>query len=175
MTFFFGWCTHHSIYILWSRRVVWEFVCNISVSPDCVITYFFCIRQDLLVTLSTLLRGSIYERLRWTFKLYDINRDGCIGRNEIGKLIQAVHELMGRRPHQPDDDRKAHEQVTILLNSISSTATTTTTTSLLWQSMVRWYKIPQYLHSGRSCLQQIRQKQWWRHYYWRIPGRVPQR
>lgn len=63
------------------------------------------------MTLSTLLRGSVYERLRWTFKLYDINGDGCIGRNELAKLIQAVHELMGRRPHQPDDDRKAREQV----------------------------------------------------------------
>lgn len=69
----------------------------------------------MLVTLSTLLRGSVYERLRWTFKLYDINGDGCIGRNELGKLIYAVHELMGRRPHQPDDDRKAREQVNLHL------------------------------------------------------------
>lgn len=44
--------------------------------------------------------------------MYDINGDGCIGRNELAKLIYAVHELMGRRPHQPDDDRKAREQVT---------------------------------------------------------------
>lgn len=71
------------------------------------------LKKDLLVTLSTLLRGSVYERLRWTFKLYDINGDGCIGRNELAKLIYAVHELMGRRPHQPDDDRKAREQVHI--------------------------------------------------------------
>lgn len=74
----------------------------------------------MLVTLSTLLRGSVYERLRWTFKLYDINGDGCIGRNELAKLIYAVHELMGRRPHQPDDDRKAREQV------IMTTTTTPT-------------------------------------------------
>lgn len=64
------------------------------------------------MTLSTLLRGSVYERLRWTFKLYDINGDGCIGRSELAKLVQAVHELMGRRPHhQAEDDRKAREQV----------------------------------------------------------------
>lgn len=73
--------------------------------------FFFIHSQDLLVTLSTLLRGSIYERLRWTFKLYDINGDGCIGRSELSKLVQAIHELMGRRPHQPEDDRKAREQV----------------------------------------------------------------
>lgn len=67
--------------------------------------------QDLLVTLSTLLRGSIYEQLRWTFKLYDINGDGCITRSELGEIVVAIHELMGRRPHQVDEDRKAREQV----------------------------------------------------------------
>lgn len=67
--------------------------------------------RDLLVTLSTLLRGSVYERLRWTFKLYDLNGDGCISRSELGEVISAVHELMGRKPQQQDDDRKAREQV----------------------------------------------------------------
>lgn len=63
------------------------------------------------MTLSTLLRGSVYERLRWTFKLYDVNGDGCISRNELGEVVQAIHELMGRRPNQQEDDRKAREQV----------------------------------------------------------------
>lgn len=67
--------------------------------------------KDLLVTLSTLLRGSVYERLRWTFKLYDLNGDGCISRGELNEIVQSVHELMGRRPNQTDDDRKAREQV----------------------------------------------------------------
>lgn len=63
------------------------------------------------MTLSTLLRGSVYERLRWTFKLYDLNGDGCISRGELSEVVLAVHELMGRRPHQPEDDRKARDQV----------------------------------------------------------------
>ncbi|XP_012054662.1 PREDICTED: Kv channel-interacting protein 1-like [Atta cephalotes] len=66
--------------------------------------------RDLLVTLSTLLRGSIYEKLRWTFKLYDINGDGCITRGELGEVVTAVHELMGRR-HHAEEERKAREQL----------------------------------------------------------------
>ncbi|KAK7861649.1 hypothetical protein R5R35_006566 [Gryllus longicercus] len=66
--------------------------------------------RDLLVTLSTLLRGSVYEKLRWTFKLYDINGDGCITRSELGEIVLAIHELMGRRAHQVEDDRKCREQ-----------------------------------------------------------------
>ncbi|KAF7286212.1 hypothetical protein GWI33_006900 [Rhynchophorus ferrugineus] len=67
--------------------------------------------RDLLITLSTLLRGSVYERLRWTFKLYDINGDGCISRGELSEIVIAVHELMGRRAHQVEEDRKAREQI----------------------------------------------------------------
>ncbi|XP_025422786.1 Kv channel-interacting protein 4 isoform X2 [Sipha flava] len=54
--------------------------------------------KDMLMTLSTLLRGSIYEKLRWTFKLYDLNGDGCITRSELGQIVLAIHELMGKRP-----------------------------------------------------------------------------
>jgi Ca2+-binding EF-hand superfamily protein len=32
----------------------------------------------MLVSLSTLLRGTTYEKLRWTFTLYDLNGDGFI-------------------------------------------------------------------------------------------------
>lgn len=70
--------------------------------------------RDLLVTLSTLLRGSVYERLRWTFKLYDINGDGCISRGELSEIVTAVHDLIGRKPHQThhgEDERKTREQV----------------------------------------------------------------
>ncbi|XP_014213046.1 Kv channel-interacting protein 1 [Copidosoma floridanum] len=66
--------------------------------------------RDLLVTLSTLLRGSIYEKLRWTFKLYDINGDGCITRGELGEVVTAVHDLMGRK-HRETEERQAREQL----------------------------------------------------------------
>ncbi|KAK7605002.1 hypothetical protein V9T40_006188 [Parthenolecanium corni] len=55
--------------------------------------------KDLLTTLSTILRGSIYEKLRWAFKLYDLNGDGCITRSELEKIVSSVHELMGKKCH----------------------------------------------------------------------------
>ncbi|XP_073998725.1 A-type potassium channel modulatory protein KCNIP1 isoform X6 [Rhodnius prolixus] len=74
--------------------------------------------RDLLVTLSTLLRGSIYEKLRWAFKLYDINGDGCITRSELGEIVIAVHELMGRRSHHAEDERKAREQLDLVFRKL---------------------------------------------------------
>lgn len=65
--------------------------------------------RDHIVTLSTLLRGSVYERLKWTFKLYDLNGDGCISRGELAEVVTAVHELMGKRI--AEDDKKTRDQV----------------------------------------------------------------
>ena len=47
------------------------------------------------MSLSTLLRGSTYERLKWTFTLYDLNKDGYITKQEVMNVMVAVHELMG--------------------------------------------------------------------------------
>ncbi|KAF6200112.1 hypothetical protein GE061_006413 [Apolygus lucorum] len=78
--------------------------------------------RDLLVTLSTLLRGSIYEKLRWAFKLYDINGDGCITRSELGEIVIAVHELMGKRTNHAmlaaEDERKCREQLDVVFRKL---------------------------------------------------------
>jgi len=52
--------------------------------------------QDFVTGLSILSRGSIDEKLRWTFSLYDINGDGCITREEMTDIVTAVYELMGK-------------------------------------------------------------------------------
>lgn len=33
-----------------------------------------------MTALSILLRGTVHEKLRWTFNLYDINKDGYINK-----------------------------------------------------------------------------------------------
>lgn len=40
----------------------------------------FVLHQDFVTALSILLRGSVTEKLQWTFNLYDINRDGYINK-----------------------------------------------------------------------------------------------
>jgi Ca2+-binding EF-hand superfamily protein len=45
--------------------------------------------------LSVLSRGTVDEKLRWTFQLYDINRDGYISKEEMKDVVTAIYELMG--------------------------------------------------------------------------------
>ena len=49
----------------------------------------------MLVSLSTLLHGTLHEKLFWTFRMYDLNGDGLITKNEMGNVVVAVYELMG--------------------------------------------------------------------------------
>ena len=49
----------------------------------------------MLVSLSTLLHGTLHEKLNWTFRMYDLNGDGVITKNEMGNVVVAVYELMG--------------------------------------------------------------------------------
>ena len=51
--------------------------------------------QDMLVSLSTLLHGSLYQKLSWTFRLYDLNGDGTITKTEMANVVVAVYELLG--------------------------------------------------------------------------------
>lgn len=51
---------------------------------------------DFVIGLSVLTRGTIDEQLRWIFTLYDINGDGIITKDELNKIVNSVHDLMGK-------------------------------------------------------------------------------
>ncbi|XP_028136158.1 Kv channel-interacting protein 1-like isoform X1 [Diabrotica virgifera virgifera] len=52
--------------------------------------------EDFVQNLSVLSRGSLDEKLRWAFSLYDINGDGCITREEMTDIVTAIYDLMGK-------------------------------------------------------------------------------
>lgn len=43
-----------------------------------------------------LVRGSLEEKLQWTFSLYDINGDGVITMDEMVSIVTAIYAMMGR-------------------------------------------------------------------------------
>ncbi|XP_061818047.1 Kv channel-interacting protein 1b [Nerophis lumbriciformis] len=52
--------------------------------------------KDFVTGLSILLRGTLREKLEWTFHLYDINKDGCINREEMTEIVKAIYDMMGK-------------------------------------------------------------------------------
>uniref|UniRef100_H2SVT7 Kv channel interacting protein 3b, calsenilin n=1 Tax=Takifugu rubripes TaxID=31033 RepID=H2SVT7_TAKRU len=52
--------------------------------------------EDFVIGLSVLLRGSVPEKLRWAFNLYDINKDGYITKEEMMAIMTSIYDMMGR-------------------------------------------------------------------------------
>jgi len=40
-------------------------------------------------------RGSLDDKLRWTFSLYDVDGDGVINRSDMTTIVSSVYGLMG--------------------------------------------------------------------------------
>ncbi|NXD73002.1 CSEN protein, partial [Eolophus roseicapillus] len=52
--------------------------------------------QDFVLGLSVLLRGTVQQKLQWAFNLYDINKDGCITKEEMLEIMKSIYDMMGR-------------------------------------------------------------------------------
>ncbi|CAG7828636.1 unnamed protein product [Allacma fusca] len=66
--------------------------------------------KDMILTLSTLLRGSNREKLKWIFsRLYDLNGNGFITKRELCDIITAIHDLVG--VSKQAEDRKTRDHV----------------------------------------------------------------
>ncbi|XP_028830027.1 Kv channel-interacting protein 2 isoform X2 [Denticeps clupeoides] len=66
--------------------------------------------DDFVTSLSIILRGSVTDRLSWAFNLYDLNKDGCITKEEMTSIIKSIYDMMGTYtyPCIRDDAPKEH-------------------------------------------------------------------
>lgn len=55
--------------------------------------------EQFIITLSTLLRGSLEDRLKWTFRLYDVNDNGYLTREEMALIIKSIYSMLGKGTH----------------------------------------------------------------------------
>ncbi|XP_074459690.1 A-type potassium channel modulatory protein KCNIP1 isoform X1 [Larus michahellis] len=69
--------------------------------------------EDFVMALSILLRGTVHEKLRWTFNLYDINKDGYINKEEMVDIVKAIYDMMGKYtyPVLKEDAPRQHVEV----------------------------------------------------------------
>lgn len=72
---------------------------------------YFILLQDFVIGLSVLARGSLQEKLRWAFSLYDINGDGYITKDEVSRIVQSIYELMGKAVEPMIEDHTTRDHV----------------------------------------------------------------
>ena len=72
-----------------------------------------------MIGLSVLSRGTLDEKLRWIFNLYDINRDGKVTKDELLLVITSVYELMGSFTEPAIDSNSPKQHVEIVFKVIT--------------------------------------------------------
>ena len=45
---------------------------------------------EYVAALNLVLRGTLEHKLKWTFKIYDKDRNGCIDRQELLDIVQVT-------------------------------------------------------------------------------------
>ncbi|XP_049894305.1 guanylyl cyclase-activating protein 1 [Epinephelus moara] len=51
--------------------------------------------MEYVAALSLVLKGGVQQKLRWYFKLYDIDGSGCIDRDELLLIIKSIRAING--------------------------------------------------------------------------------
>uniref|UniRef100_A0A8D0FAL5 Potassium voltage-gated channel interacting protein 3 n=1 Tax=Strix occidentalis caurina TaxID=311401 RepID=A0A8D0FAL5_STROC len=87
--------------------------------------------QDFVIGLSVLLRGTVHQKLKWAFNLYDINKDGyitkerdgdsgngCWGTREMLEIMKSIYDMMGRCTHPTLRDSAPAEHVELFFQKM---------------------------------------------------------
>lgn len=56
-------------------------------------------------------RGSLDEKLGWAFKLYDLDRDGFITRQEMESIVGSIYKMLGNTIKLPDEENTPMKRV----------------------------------------------------------------
>jgi len=78
--------------------------------------------QDFVTSLSVIARGSVDDKLRWTFNLYDVDGDGVISRSEMTTIVSSIYGLMGRYTSPAISGSTVHQHVDRIFEARQLTA-----------------------------------------------------
>lgn len=56
---------------------------------------------ELVITLSALARGTLHDKLKWAFSLYDVDKDGLLSQTDLYRIIMSIYFMLGRT-NDPD-------------------------------------------------------------------------
>ncbi|XP_029286504.1 LOW QUALITY PROTEIN: guanylyl cyclase-activating protein 1 [Cottoperca gobio] len=73
-----------------SNAYVWTMFSAFDMNSDGFIDF-----MEYVAALSLVLNGGVQKKLRWYFKLYDVNGSGCIDQEELLQIIKSIRAING--------------------------------------------------------------------------------
>ncbi|NXU56463.1 CSEN protein, partial [Turnix velox] len=74
--------------------------------------------QDFVVGLSILLRGTVQQKLKWAFNLYDVNKDGYITKEGMLEIMKSIYNMMGHSTQPALQDSAPAEHVELFFQKM---------------------------------------------------------
>ncbi|KAK9456611.1 hypothetical protein V1511DRAFT_456750 [Dipodascopsis uninucleata] len=67
--------------------------------------------KEFICALSITARGTVEEKLLWSFQLYDIDNDGKISYSEMLAIVEAIYKMVGTMKQLPEDEATPKKRV----------------------------------------------------------------